>query len=161
MNNNSANITTPKKETGILGFFVPTRSDYHSLIQEAPELLNVHQKYNILDLKSMREFNIATRGEYKNMVKNARIDRDKANSAKKRYKQNPENAEKIKKYNNRPDIKARKADLQRKRAAVLKHLKEKDPEYYVNIITNLDKTIYGENSASENVTQNDGEEHTE
>lgn len=110
----------------------------------------------------MREFNIATRGEYKNMVKNARIDREKANSAKKRYKQNPENAEKIRKYNSRPEIKARKADLQRKRAAVLKHLKEKDPEYYVNIITNLDKTIYGgENSANESVTQNDGEEHTE
>lgn len=111
------------------GFYVLIKKDAisHDLEQQLAQ-------NGILDLKSVKAFNTATRKEYKSIidksVKKLTRDVEKEKMKRKEYYQRPDIKEKRKQYNERPEVKERKKKLQSKRNKLLKALREEQPELY-------------------------------
>lgn len=98
------------------------------------DLLLKNAEAGLINLKSLKAFNTATRKQYKSIIEKEKKKSVKGTEDEKRkrkeYYQRPGVKEKRDEYNKKPEVKERKKKLQAKRNKLLKELREKEPELY-------------------------------
>jgi len=122
------------------GFFVittPPDCEEHKKIDES--LIKQMREAGFIDLKSLRQLHIATRGEYRKTVKKVTSKPDPSKIDKRReYYERPDVKEKRKAYNEKQEVKERKKELQRKRSKLLTQLRLKEPEVYAKLYAQME-----------------------
>lgn len=135
--------------------------------EEDKKLLTDLRRNGFVDLKSLRALHIATKNEYRKTIDSAKRKEKAKISLEKRklYYEKPEVQQKRKEYNSREEVKQRKKELQARRSAIVKKLRETNPELYAKLMYAENGEHYKEESSCENEksekseTQNKEDDH--
>lgn len=122
-------MTSTEATPRISGYFV-------GLSDVAEDVAKYLKEKGFLNLKTVKQLNAVTRGEYKNTIRS--LKRKEENTEERREKRKlyyakPEVKERMKKYNDDEKVKERKKEQQRRRANILKKLRNVNPDLYYQL----------------------------
>jgi hypothetical protein len=122
------------------GYYVITNDETNpsSMVVEALKTLT---DYGMVNLKNVRMLNRVTAGKFKNQIKNSKPINEAQREKRKAYQKRPDVMMKRKEYSAKPEVKERRKEMQKKKAALLKTLRERTPDLYYLSLDNPSQLV--------------------